>query len=155
MKANIFCNMKSVSLFCALAVVLVSSLSADVLPVDKKGPIFRIYGAFSAPNQDRTKPGPQVTFDAKHPLLVVSSVRDVRRTSDGVVLTLNDKDAKTFSGLTRKMNQGLLVVEGEGNLLTVLHITEPLNNGVLVFKDADDPTVTKYLRRRFNLGGGR
>ena len=86
---------------------------------------------------------------------MVTSVRDVRRTSDGVVVTLNNKDAKTFSGLTRKLNQGLLVVEGEGNLLTVLHVTEPLDNGVLVFKDADDATVTKYLRRRFNLGGGR
>jgi hypothetical protein len=142
----------------AVGILLVSSLAfADVKPADTRMPVFRIYAAVSSPNQQRLVRGPQITFDSKRPLLVVSSARDVRPTRDGngVVFMLTDKDAKAFAAASRKYNNGLLIVEGQGTVLSVMHITEPLSNGVLEFKDSEDASVVRYLRNRFNLGGGR
>jgi len=146
------------NLFFGAALLLTCSLfAAEIKPVDPGTPVFRIYLAFKSPNQQRTKPGPQVSFDSKLPLLVVSSARDVRvgRNGKGVVFALNDKDIAAFAAISRKYNHGLLLVEGQGRVLTAMQITEPLNNGIFEFNDRDDADVVKYLRRRFKLGEAR
>jgi hypothetical protein len=137
------------------AVLLASSgVAADIKPADSRTPVFRIYQAFPNPTQRRLTPGPQVTFDARMPLLVVWSVRDVKLARDhkGVVLTLNDKDRATFAALSRSYSNGLLLVEGQGTILIGLHIGQPVDNGVLEFKYPEDATVADYLRRRFKIG---
>lgn len=152
---RIFLVMKSLVL---LALLFGSTiLAAEIKPVDPRTPIFRIYVAFTAPSQERTVAGPQVTFDPKHPLLVVWSARDVRLTPDrnGVIFVLNEKDTKTFAAASRKFDRGLLLVEGQGSVLSAMQITEPLNNGEFEFKNPDDAKVVQYLRRRFNLPGPR
>ena len=149
--------MKLYLYFCAAMLFACSVFAADIKPADPRTAVFRIYLAFSSQHQDRLQRGPQVTFDAKRPLLVIWSARDVRLTADrkGVVLALTDKDTKTFSALTHRFNQGLLLVEGQGRILTAMHITEPLDTGILEFKDPDDANVAQYLRRRFKLGEPR
>jgi hypothetical protein len=140
------------------AVLLASSaVAADIKPADNRTPVFRIYQAFPNPTQQRLTPGPQVTFDARRPLLVVWSVRDVKLARDhkSVVLTLNDKDKTTFAALSRRYSNGLLLVEGQGTILTAIHIGQSLDNGVLEFKYPDDANVADYLRRRFNIGEPR
>jgi hypothetical protein len=132
-----------------------SIVRAEVKPADSRGPLFRIYLAISAPNQQRLVGGPQITFDSKRPLLVIFAARDVRATRGGVVFTMTDNDAKAFAAISRKYLNGLLVVEGQGSVLTVLHLTEPLDNGVLEFSGTGDAAVVRYLRARFHLGPGR
>jgi hypothetical protein len=146
-------GMKHYLYLCTAFVLASVCFGAEIKPVDSRNPVFRIYLGFSSRHQERMVRGPQVAFDARRPSLVVWSVRDVRLTPDrkGVVLGLNDKDTKTFATLTRKFTGGLLIVEGQGSVLTALHVTEPLNTGVLEFKDPDDANVVQYLRRRFNL----
>lgn len=143
--------------FCAALFVISSSLAAEIKPVDPGAPVFRIYLAFKAENQQPTRPGPQVTFDSRHPLLVVWSARDVKLTQGGkgVTFALTDKDTKTFAAFSRKYIHGLLLVEGKGSVLTAMQITEPLDTGILEFKEPDDAVVIKYLRGRFNLGQSR
>jgi hypothetical protein len=149
--------MKSSLCFCAVLFFASLLFAAEIKPVDPGTPVFRIYLAFKSPNQQRTQPGPQVTFDSKLPLLVVWSARDVRvgRNGKGVVFALNDKDTAAFAALSRKYNHGLLLVEGQGRVLSAMEITEPLTNGVFEFNDRDDADVVKYLRRRFKLGESR
>ena|ERR1700719_1014586 len=149
-------KMKHLCFYAALLLAS-SSFAAEVKPVDPGAPVFRIYLAFKAENQQPTRPGPQVTFDSRRPLLVVWSARDVKLTQGGkgVTFALTDKDTKTFAALSRKYIHGLLLVEGKGNVLTAMQITEPLDTGILEFKEPDDAAVTKYLRERFNLGRSR
>jgi len=136
------------------AVLLASSGFADIKPSDTRTPVFRFYQAYPNPSQQRLTPGPQVTFDARLPVLIVWSVRDVKLARDhkGVVLTLNDKDRATFASLSRIYRNGLLLVEGQGTILTAIHIGQPVDNGVLEFKYPDDANVADYLRRRFKMG---
>jgi hypothetical protein len=143
--------------FCAGLFAVASIFAAEVRPVDPSTPVFRIYLAFKAENQQPTRPGPQVTFDSKRPLLVVWSARNVQLTQGGkgVAFALTDKDTKTFAAFSRKYVHGLLLVEGQGSVLTAMQITEPLDTGILEFKEPDDAVVTKYLRRRFKLGESR
>jgi hypothetical protein len=146
------------SLFCVgVVLVFASVIMADVKPGDARTPVFRIYLAVSSPNQQKMVGGPQVSFDSKRPLLVISSARDVRpsRNGRGIVFTLTDRDAKAFAAISRKYTNGLLIVEGQGKVLTVMHITEPLNNGAFEFQDPDDASVTRYLHQRFNLSAAR
>lgn len=155
-RANIMMMMRSQ--LCLFATVLfVSSVAiADVKPADSRTPVFRIYVAISSPNQQRIIRGPQITFDSKRPLLVISSAREVRPTRDGgIVFVMTDRDARAFAAATRKYTNGLLVIEGQGSVLTVLHLTEPLDTGVLDFSGSGDAAVVRYLRQRFNLTTNR
>jgi len=149
-------GMKHLCFYAALFIIS-SSFAAEIKPIDPRTPVFRIYLALKAENQQPTRPGPQVTFDSNRPLLIVWSARNVQLTQGGkgVALALTDKDTKTFAALSRKYIHGLLLVEGQGSVLTAMQITEPLDTGILEFKEPDDAMVTKYLRRRFKLGESR
>jgi hypothetical protein len=95
-----------------------------------------------------------VTFDNKHPLLVVRSVSDLRLARDGkgVLITLMPADAQKFAAITRKYNQGLLLLEAENRVLEAMQIAAPITDGVLGFKYPDQAAVAEYLRRRFRVG---
>ena len=138
---------------CAAALLASSAFAAEIRPVDAGTPLFRIFQALPSKAAQGNTKGPEVTLDERHPLLVVWSVRDVRLASDrkGVVLTLIDKDRKTFAALTHKYKQGLLLLEAQGGVLEAIYITEPVENGVLEFRYPDDEAVAQYLRRRFKL----
>lgn len=94
-----------------------------------------------------------VTFDDKHPLLVVRSVRDLRLARDGkgVLITLMSVDAGKFAEITRNYNQGLLLLEAENRVLEAMHVTAPITDGIIGFKYPDEAAVAEYLRRRFRL----
>ncbi len=141
--------------FALFSLITASIAAADIQPRDTRTPVFRIYGAYSSPNQQRMIGGPQITFDSKRPLLAISSARDVRSSRDGVVFTMTGKDAKAFAAMSRKFMNGLLIVEGQGRVLIVFHITEPLDSGVLQFSASEDTAVVRYLRQRFNLGSAQ
>ena len=144
------------STFCGFVTCLILSAAshgADVAPADTTAPLFRIFAAIPMKPADsavRT----QLTFDAKYPLLVVRSVSDLRLARDqkGVLITLTSADTKKFAEITRKYDQGLLLLEANGRVLEAMHITAPVVNGIIGFKHPEDATVAEYLRRRFRVG---
>jgi len=145
--------MKLRILSCAAVLLAASAFAADLKPADPSTPLFRIFQAL--PKGEQQKSGaPQITFDPKHPLLVVWSVRDLKIGPDhkSVLLVLTEKDRKIFATLTHKYNHSLLLLEAQGNVLEAIQITQPLENGALEFGYPDDAAMAQYLRRRFKLG---
>jgi hypothetical protein len=125
---------------------------ADIMPADTSRPLFRIFAPIPMkPAGSATRN--QLTFDDKHPLLVVRSVSDVRLARDqkGVLITLTPADTKKFAEITRKNYQGLLLLEANGRMLEALHITAPIVNGMIGFKHPEEAEVAEYLRRRFRI----
>jgi hypothetical protein len=142
------------STFCAFVapLILFAAAHADITPADTSTPLFRIFAPIPMKPADspvRT----QVTFDDKHPLLVVRSVSDLRLARDekGVLITLTSADTKKFAEITRKYDQGLLLFEADGRVLEAMHITAPIVNGIIGFKHPEEATVAEYLRRRFRI----
>jgi hypothetical protein len=84
---------------------------------------------------------------------VISSVADVRLSTDGkaVRIVLTSSDAKKFADITRKYNQDLLLLEGNGKILEAMRVSSPVQKGVLEFSRPDDDAVVDYLRQRFRL----
>jgi len=144
------------STFCGIVTYLILSAAshgADVAPADTTAPLFRIFAAIPMKPADsavRT----QLTFDAKHPLLVVRSVSDLRLARDqkSVLITLTSADRKKFTEITRKYDQGLLLLEATGRVLEAMHITAPVVDGIIGFKYPEEAAVAEYLRRRFRVG---
>jgi hypothetical protein len=142
--------------FCGFLVCLILSAAAhgaDVTPADTTAPLFRIFAAIPMKPADsavRT----QLTFEAKHPLLVVRSVSDLglARDQKGVLITVTSADAKKFAEITRKYNQGLLLLETNGRVLEAMDITAPVVDGIIGFKYPEQAAVAEYLRRRFRVG---
>ena len=103
------------STFCVFVTCLILSAAAhgaDVTPADTSTPLFRIFAPIPMKPADSAVPV-QFTFDAKHPLLVIRSVSDLRLARDqrGVLITLTSADTKKFAEITRKYDQGLLLLE--------------------------------------------
>ena len=135
----------------ALLVVFASSHAAEVKPADPNIPLFRIFAPVPMKPVSATRT--EVTFDDKHPLLVIRSVSDLRlaRDNKGALITLTPADTKKFAAITQRYSGGLLLLEGEGRILEAMHITAPIVDGVIGFKHPDDGVVAEYLRRRFRL----
>ena len=144
------------STFCVFVTCLILSAAAhgaDVTPADTSTPLFRIFAPIPMKPADSAVPV-QLTFDAKHPLLVIRSVSDLRLARDqrGVLITLTSADTKKFAEITRKYDQGLLLLEANGRVLSALHVTAPVVNGIIGFKHPEEAAVAEYLRRRFRVG---
>ena len=122
------------------------AVAADLTPADGNAPVFRIFAA--------NKGDAHIAYDNKRPLLVIQALSDVRldRQQKGVLIVLTGADSKKLSQLTRQYKQKLLLLEGEGKILEVMHITSPVENGSLEFKYPDDEVVAEYVRKRFRLG---
>src|SRR6266481_990560 len=89
--------------FVTCLILSAAAHGADVTPADTTAPLFRIFASIPMKPADsavRT----QLTFDAKHPLLVVRSVSDLRLARDqkGVLITLTSADSKKFAEISRK-----------------------------------------------------
>jgi len=144
------------STFCVFVTCLILSAAAhgaDVTPADTSTPLFRIFAPIPMKPADSAVPV-QFTFDAKHPLLVIRSVSDLRLARDqrGVLITLTSADTKKFAEITRKYDQGLLLLEANGRVLSAMHVTAPVVNGIIGFKHPEEAAVAEYLRRRFRVG---
>jgi hypothetical protein len=143
------------SRFCAFVAPLILSGAAhgaDITPADTSTPLFRIFAPIPMKPADsaiRTR----VTFDEKHPLLVVRSVSNLRLARDGkgVLIRLTSADTKKFAEITRKYDQGIVLFEADGRVLEAMRITAPIPDGTIGFKDPEDATVAEYLRRRFRI----
>jgi hypothetical protein len=136
----------------ALTMLVTSAIAAEIKPTDPNTPLFRIFASIPMkPANSATPSG--FTFDAKHPLLVISAVSDLRLARDrkGVIVVLTPGDARKFAAITRKYNQGILLLEAEGRVLEAMQITTPITDGIIGFKYPDQAAVAEYLRRRFHV----
>jgi hypothetical protein len=138
--------------FVASLILCAAAHGGDITPADPTKPLFRIFAPIqvkAAQSAVRT----ELTFDEKHPLLVIRSVSDLRLAHDnkGVLITLISGDAKKFAEITRKYDQGLLLLEADGRVLEAMHITAPVVNGIIGFRHPDEGAVAEYLRRRFRI----
>jgi hypothetical protein len=138
---------------CCCFSVLGAGVGAEIKPADPGTPLFRIFAPIPMKPAGRDSPT-GVTFDNKHPLLVVRSVSDLRLARDGkgVLITLMPVDAQKFAAVTRKYTQGLLLLETENRVLDAMYVAAPITDGIIVFKYPDEAAVAEYLRRRFRVG---
>ena len=135
-----------------LVLVLLAGVAfgaAEITPDNPAVPLFRVF--IGIPPQGG---GKGMTFDEKRPLLTVRAVRELGlgRDDKSVQVTLTPDDARDLGLLTRKYDKGFLLLEAQGRVLTALHITKPIQNGVLGFKHPQDAVVAEYLRKRFRIG---
>jgi hypothetical protein len=132
--------------------LLASARAAEYSPADPTKPLFRIFAPIAMKTPDGA-PRERVTFDDKHPLLVVRTVSDLvlARDNKGVLITLTSADAKKFAAITRRYNDGLLLLEAEGEVLQAMHITAPIIDGIIGFKHPEEGAIAEYLRRRFRI----
>jgi hypothetical protein len=139
--------------FVTCLILSAAAHGADVTPADTSTPLFRIFAPIPMKPADSAVPV-QLTFDAKHPLLVIRSVSDLRLARDqrGVLITLTSADTKKFAEITRKYDQGLLLLEANGRVLAAMQVTAPIVNGIIGFKHPEEAAVAEYLRRRFRVG---
>jgi hypothetical protein len=119
---------------------------------DRSKPLFRVCAPILIPTPSGAA-RPQFTFDDKLPLLVVYSVSDLvlARDNKGVLITLTPEDAKKFAAITRKHNDGLLLLEADGQVLQAMHISAPIADGIIGFKYPQEESVARYLRRRVRI----
>jgi len=140
------------SVVIAVTMLVTSAMAAEIKPTDPNTPLFQVFAPI--PMKPASSAGlAGFTFDGKHPLLVVRSVSDLRLARDrkGVIIALTPGDAQKFAAITRKYNQGLLLLEAEGRVLEAMQVTTPITDGVIGFKYPDQAAVAEYLRRRFRI----
>src|SRR3954449_7594193 len=122
------------ALLCILAAGSIVTIARGdaYFPADHKKPLFRIFAPISTPTA-ADAPRSKFTFDDEHPLLVVHSVSDLMlaRDNKGVLITLTSEDGKKFAEITRKYNDALLLLEADGHVLQVMHITAPITDGII------------------------
>ena len=131
------------------SILLVSA--ADIKPDDPSTPLLKIY------EPKFTNLGSPTEIAKANlilpPLLVISSVRDLRlaRDNKGVLLGFTEADTKIFAELTRRFNRKYLVVAATDDTMEMIHITAPIEDGYLGFKHPEADAMAEYLRRRFHL----
>ena len=140
------------SLLVAFLVMLASAAVADIKPADSSKPIFRILKFKTLHDAQCPKDHAKGKVDDQHPMLIVWKLRDVQlaRDNKGVLVTLTPEDTKKFAAITSK--HGYLLFEGDDGPLEVLHITAPITDGVIGFRDPQEAAVDEYLRRRLRIG---
>jgi hypothetical protein len=136
-------------LIAAVCAVAPGKAWADIKPADGGAPIFQIFAA----SPSRAGGPAKIDISGQKPLMVVSAVSNVKVSKDhkavGIILTRSD--ARRFADITRKHAKELLILEGNGKVLTAMRVTSPVTDGVLEFTYPDDAAVADYLRNRFRL----
>jgi hypothetical protein len=111
------------------------------------------------PNADPTKP-PRVNLivDARNPLLIVTSMRDLKLEPDqlAVRVILNERDTKTFAQLTQQPRLvafiGPPMKAGDSDTMVILTIPTPIKDGSLGFAISHHTgNMAAYLRQRFHI----
>jgi hypothetical protein len=99
----------------------------ELIPADSQAPLFQVFEALPK-KPDKTT----FTIDSTKPLLVISSLSELvlARDGKGVLVRLNEKDAKAFAELTRKFRGKVLFLQCtdtllEGVLSVRLHESQP------------------------------
>ena len=136
--------------FLIVAVIAVwpVAVRAEVRPSDPKTPLFTIHEVAlrpdSAPDSHTHK------ANLGKALLTVSTLRELQfMPDDAVRITLTAHDAKLLSELTHTRDFVFLVT-GDQKGGVAMHISGPIDNGVLTFTRGNYGTdVTHYLRRRY------
>jgi hypothetical protein len=133
-----------------LSLLTVSTVTAesDIAPTDPKTPLFQLYEMQLSPPKESDPHTLQMKLEKV--LLTVFTLRDLRfsRGKSGAQAILNRKDARIFSQLTRTHDY-LVLVAGDQKTSVVMHITAPIDDGVISFTAANYGTdVARYLRRR-------
>jgi hypothetical protein len=123
--------------------------AAEITPANPAVPLFRVF--IGIPPQGG---GKGMAFDEKRPLLTVRAVRELGlgRDDKSVQITLTPDNARDLALLTRKYDKGFLLLEVQGRVLAAIHVSKPIQNGVLGFKHPQDAIIAEYLRKRFRIG---
>jgi hypothetical protein len=131
-----------------LVAVGVSVMRGDIIPRDTKTPLFELYEMKLLPHKGPDPHTHQMKLGKL--LLSVHTLRDLRLLPDGsgVQATLNEKDARTLAHLTHTLHFMILLC-GDQKSSVVMHISGPIDDGVLTFTDANYSShVGGYLLRR-------
>jgi hypothetical protein len=140
--------MKTPLVILLLALASVVTTRGDIVPRDTKTPLFELYEMKLLPHKG---PDPHThQMELGKLLLSVHTLRDLRLLPDGsgVQVTLNEKDTRTFARLTHTLDYMILLC-GDQQSSVVMHISAPIDDGVVTFTDANYSThVGGYLLRR-------
>jgi hypothetical protein len=125
--------------------------AADIKPADSAAPLLTIYEPKFTSSGSEAQPA---KAELGRRLLVISSVRDLvlARDNKGVLLGLTSADTKKFSEITRRFDKRYLVVMATDDIMEVIRITAPIEDGYIGFKHPEEAPIAKYLRRRFRIG---
>jgi hypothetical protein len=128
---------------------LVRPGAPELKPIDSDTPLFEIFEGIPL-NPD--KPSFKVNFSK--PLLVVSTLSDLRLEEDGkgVVLRLNPKDTYTFTKLEIEYKGRILFWRGADNVMEGMRIVEPVGDGYIRFTHQRSAAMAEYVRKRFRIG---
>ena len=124
------------SLLFVVFAVFAAAAAADITPADSSKPLFRILKFRTLRNAERPQDMAKGEVDDEHPLLVIWKLRDVElaRDNKGVLMTLTPEDTRRFAAITRRFGY-LLFDTGEFRSIEVLHITAPITDGIIGFRD--------------------
>ncbi len=133
-----------------LLALALTAFAGDIKPDKPETPLFQVFEPIPKQGTDNV---PSFTFDPKHPLLTVTTVRDLILAHDdkGVMLGLNAKDTKVFTKLTHQYNGRYLILIATDDVGQVLHITGPIEDGYIGFKHPESANFAQYLRKRFRI----
>jgi hypothetical protein len=123
-----------------------SAAHAERRPVDSNAPLFKISAT--------TLKGDVFSTESKEPLLVVSSLADLTLDPDGksVLIRLNERDARIFAELTKKIQGGYLLIECTDTIPQPIRILTPVEDGQIQFRYPYAELAAEYFRKRFRIG---
>ena|ERR1700686_614576 len=131
-----------------LIIASIATMRGDIVPSDTKTPLFKLYEMILLPHKGSDPHTHQMKLGKL--LLSVHTLRDLHLFPDGsgVQATLSEKDTRTFARLTHTLDYIILLC-GDQKSSVVMHITAPIDDGVITFTDANYSThVGGYLLRR-------
>ena|ERR1051325_10163224 len=132
--------------FAALATVVTGR--SEIIPAETKTPLFQLYEMQLLPHKGRDPHTHQMKLGKV--LLTVRTLQNLSLLPDGrgVVATLIEIDTKAFSRLTHTHDY-MILLAGDQESSVVMHISGPIDDGVIPFTDANYSThVGGYLLRR-------
>lgn len=121
----------------------------ELKPADLQDPLFRVFEGIPKKSD---KAG--FAIDFTKPLLVVSTFSDLvlARDDKGVLVRLNERDTRTFAGLTRKFKGRVLFIQCTDTIIKGMRITAPIEDGYIEFRHPESAEIAEYLRKRFRIG---
>jgi hypothetical protein len=129
-----------------LIIALASLAFTPAIPAKAGPPLFEIH-------EPKVESPTKVSIAGVHPLLVVRSIRAAKLAVDnkGVMVCLGPADSKRFAALTRAHVGGYLVLKATNEIMEVLHIVAPIEDGCLVFHYPAEEGMASYFRTRLKL----
>ena len=134
--------MRTSLLLILLTVVSAFAAESEIVPTDPKTPLFQLYETQVSPPKKSDPDAYQMRL--KKVLLTVFTLDDLRfsRDESDAQAILNRKDARVFSQLTHA-HKYLVLVAGDQKASVVMHITAPIDDGVVADEQS---TIDLYFR---------